>query len=156
MDQYKATIQWQRNDQAFTDNHFSRAHTWHFDEGVEVPGSSSPHMLPVPYSVAAAVDPEEAFVAALSSCHMLFFLMIAAKRGFCIDSYIDEAVGVLEKNAIGKLAMTSVTLRPKAIFSGDLVPTDEEVEAMHSKSHEKCFIASSVTTEVHCCPVFTA
>lgn len=156
MHEYKATIQWQRDAQTFTDNRFSRGHVWRFDGGIDVPGSSSPLMLPAPYSVEAAVDPEEAFVASLSSCHMLFFLMIAAKRGFRIDSYVDEAFGVLEKNAAGVLAMTTVTLCPKADFSGDLIPTNEEVEAMHHQSHEKCFIANSVTAEVRCRPIFTS
>src|SRR5436305_6059705 len=111
MAEYKAVVEWSRCGEKFTDNRYSRGHRWLFDGGVEVPASSSPHAVPVPLSVAAAVDPEEAFVASLSSCHMLWFLSIAAKRGFVVDSYRDEAVGVMAKDAAGKLAMTRVTLR---------------------------------------------
>src|SRR5438552_1294740 len=113
MADYKSTVVWNREGAAFTDNHYSRGHRWLFDGGVEVPGSSSPKVVPVPLSVEAAVDPEEAFVASLSSCHMLWFLAIAAKRGFVVDSYRDEAVGVMAKDATGKLAMTTVTLHPQ-------------------------------------------
>ncbi|MFQ5546586.1 MAG: OsmC family protein, partial [Acidiferrobacterales bacterium] len=104
MSEYTATIEWQRDGQDFLSNKYSRGHTWTFDGGVEVPASSSPHVVPVPMSVAANVDPEEAFVASLSSCHMLWFLAIAAKRKFVVDSYIDNAVGTLEKDADSKLA----------------------------------------------------
>src|SRR6266566_9230286 len=108
MADYKSTVVWNREGAAFTDNRYSRGHRWLFDGGVEVPASSSPHVVPLPLSVAAAVDPEEAFVASLSSCHMLVFLSLAAKRGFVVDSYRDEAIGVLERNGSGKLAMTTV------------------------------------------------
>ncbi len=113
MSSYTVTIRWLRGNQPFTDNRYSRGHTWVFDGGVEVPASASPHVVPLPYAQANAVDPEEAFVASLSSCHMLWFLPIAAKRGFCIDSYVDDAVGLMGKDASGKLSMTQVTLRPK-------------------------------------------
>jgi organic hydroperoxide reductase OsmC/OhrA len=108
----------------------------------------------LPYSKAEAVDPEEAFVASLSSCHMLWFLSIAAKRGFCVDSYADDAVGLMEKNPSGRLAMTRVTLRPKAIFSGERLPTTVELQAMHHEAHEECFIANSVKTDVRCEPIY--
>ncbi len=150
MSAYLATIRWERGDQPFIDERYSRGHTWSFDGGVEVPGSSSPHVVPLPYSQANAVDPEEAFVASLSSCHMLWFLQIAAKRGFCIDSYVDAAEGVMARNAEGKLAMTRVTLRPRAVFAGNPVPTAGDIEAMHHKAHAECFIANSVKTQVHC------
>ena len=150
---YTATIRWERGDQPFIDTKYSRAHAWLFDGGVEVPGSSSPHSVPVPYSRTDAVDPEEAFVASLSSCHMLWFLAIAAKRGFCVDSYVDNAEGVMARNALGKLAMTRVTLRPEVVFVGDSHPTASDIEAMHHKAHAECFIANSVTTEVVCEPV---
>ncbi len=152
MGQYKAVIIWERNGAVFTDNRYSRGHRWQFDGGIEVPASSSPHVVPVPLSVAAAVDPEEAFVAALSSCHMLWFLSIAAKRGFLVESYRDEAVGVMAKNAAGKLAMTQVTLRPAVVFGGEERPPPGEVAAMHHEAHEQCFIASSVKTDVRCEP----
>ncbi|MET0534447.1 MAG: OsmC family protein [Steroidobacter sp.] len=152
MSEYTATIYWQRLGAVFTDQKYSRAHEWRFDGGVTVPGSSSPHVVRVPYSDPAAVDPEEAFVASLSSCHMLFFLSLAAKQGFVIDSYEDAAIGVMGKNEAGRMAMTVVTLRPKAIFSGRQ-PTPRELDDLHHRSHEECFIASSVKTDVRCEPV---
>jgi organic hydroperoxide reductase OsmC/OhrA len=152
MSEYAATITWSRDGAAFTDNRYSRSHRWLFDGGIEVPASSSPTVVPLPLSVAAAVDPEEAFVASLSSCHMLWFLSIAANRGFVVDSYHDAAVGVLAKDSAGKLAMTQITLRPEARFGGDRRPTRDELTGMHQESHEQCFIARSVTTEVRCEP----
>lgn len=149
MSEYTATIVWQRNGATFTDNRYSRAHQWKFDGGAVVPGSSSPHVVRVPLSDASAVDPEEAFVASLSSCHMLFFLSLAAARGFVIDTYEDQAVGTMAKNQEGKVAMTVVTLRPRATFAGKQ-PTPEELDALHHKAHEECFIASSVKSEVRC------
>src|SRR5687768_398436 len=124
-----------------------------FDGGVEVPASASPHSVPLPLSVAAAVDPEEAFVVSLSSCHMLWFLSIAAKRGFLVDSYRDEAVGMMAKDASGKLSMTRVTLRPDVRFGGGQQPTAEAGAAMHHEAHEQCFIARSVKTDVRCEPL---
>jgi organic hydroperoxide reductase OsmC/OhrA len=153
MADYQVTVQWERNHQRFTDNRYSRGHTWIFDGGVEIPASSSPHVVPLPYSNASAVDPEEAFVASLSSCHMLWFLSIAARRGFLVDSYVDDAVGTMGKDQSGRLAMTRVTLRPRVVFSGDRLPTQAEIDAMHDEAHEKCYIANSVKTEVRCEPV---
>ncbi|MBL8504426.1 MAG: OsmC family protein [Rhodocyclaceae bacterium] len=154
MSTYSATIRWQRSGAAFTDQRYSRAHTWHFDGGAVVPGSSSPQTVPLPFSDAAAVDPEEAFVAALSSCHLLWFLHLAAKAGFVIERYEDRADGVLAKNAEGRLAMTLVTLRPRAEFAGEKRPSRSDIEALHHKAHEECFIANSVKSEVRCEPVF--
>jgi organic hydroperoxide reductase OsmC/OhrA len=153
MHAHAATIRWQRDDQPFTDNRYSRSHTWTFDGGVVVPASSSPHVVPPPCSQSNAVDPEEAFVASLSSCHMLWFLSIAAERRFCVDSYVDDATGVMAKNALGKLAMTRVTLRPKVVFVGNRLPTKDEIASLHHHAHTECFIANSVTTEVRCEPV---
>ncbi|MCF8210319.1 MAG: OsmC family protein [Rhodoferax sp.] len=154
MAHYTAEISWRRDGQDFLSNRYSRKHLLRFDGGIEVLGSSSPHVVPLPYSEASAVDPEEAFVASLSSCHMLWFLSIAAKRKFCVDAYTDNAVGVMDKNAIGKMAMTIVTLRPKVTFSGDKLPTQAQVEELHHQAHDECFIANSVKTEVRCEPVF--
>lgn len=154
MSTYSATILWQRNGAAFTDQRYSRAHVMQFDGGAVVPGSSSPHTVPLPYSDAAAVDPEEAFVAALSSCHLLWFLHLAAKAGFVVERYEDRADGVMAKNAEGKLAMTLVTLRQNAAFVGERQPTRAEVEALHHAAHEECFIANSVKSEVRCEPQF--
>jgi len=152
MSEYQATVLWERNGAVFTDNRYSRGHRWRFDGGVEVPASSSPQVVPLPLSVAAAVDPEEAFVASLSSCHMLWFLSLAANRGFVVDHYSDEAIGHLAKNKEGKMAMTEVVLRPSVQFAGESRPGTAEVEAMHHEAHEKCFIARSVKTDVRCEP----
>jgi len=113
-----------------------------------VPASSSPHVVPLPYSVAEHVDPEEALVAALSSCHMLTFLWLAAKAGYRVESYRDEAVGIMAKNGQGRLAMTRVTLRPRVIFGGEQEPALADLEQLHHQAHEECFIANSVTTVV--------
>jgi organic hydroperoxide reductase OsmC/OhrA len=153
MGEHAAVIEWARDGAVFTDNRYSRGHRWRFDGGTEVPASASPSVVPLPMSVAAAVDPEEAFVASLSSCHMLWFLSIAAKRGFVVDSYRDEAAGVLGADGSGALWMTRVTLRPRVVFSSARLPTREEEGAMHHEAHERCFIARSVKTEVRCEPV---
>jgi organic hydroperoxide reductase OsmC/OhrA len=153
MSQYTAVITWARDGAVFTDDRYSRAHRWTFDGGTEVPASASPHIVPLPLSRAEAVDPEEAFVASLASCHMLWFLAIAVKQGFVVESYRDEATGVLGKNADGKLAMTRVTLHPKLVFAGEKRPSSAEHDAMHHEAHQRCFIANSVKTDVRCEPV---
>jgi organic hydroperoxide reductase OsmC/OhrA len=156
MSTYTAEILWLRNEGDFAGNRYSRRHLLRFDGGLEVPGSSSPHVVPLPMSDASALDPEEAFVASLSSCHMLWFLSIAAKRKFCVDRYFDAAKGLMEKNAEGKVAMTVVTLRPDVTFSGERQPTREELDRLHHEAHEACFIANSVKTDVRCEPVYGA
>jgi organic hydroperoxide reductase OsmC/OhrA len=145
---YTATIRWSRSsDGDFTKGQYSRAHQWVFDGGLTVPASPSPHIVPAPWNDPAGVDPEEAFVASLSSCHMLFFLDFARRAGFVIDSYVDEAEGELAKGADGKMAMTRVTLRPRITWGGD-APDEAALADLHHKAHEACFIANSVTTEV--------
>jgi len=156
MAEYVAEVIWSRDGQDFLGNRYSRKHVLRFDGGVEIPGSSSPHVVPLPMSDTAAVDPEEAFVSSLSSCHMLWFLSIAAKQRFCVDRYFDKAVGVMEKNLQGKWAMTRVTLKPEVRFSGEKLPTHEQIEKMHHEAHEECYIANSVKTEVRCEPVRAA
>ena len=143
-----ATIRWQRNGGSFSENTYSRGHQWEFDGGAVVAASASPHVVPLPMSVAENVDPEEAYVASLSSCHMLVFLSIAAKRGYIVDEYIDNASGDMEKDEEGRLAITKVTLRPEAVYSGSKQPTREQLEKLHHISHKMCFIANSVKTEV--------
>ena len=149
MSEYSAKVVWTRGTgEAFIDSKYSRGHSWIFDGGRTIPASSSPHVVPLPYSIEANVDPEEAFIASLSSCHMLFFLAIAAKNKFVVEQYTDEAVGVMEKNSRGRLSMTRVTLRPEIVFSGDVQPTKEKIEKIHHQSHEQCYIANSVKTIV--------
>lgn len=156
MADYQMQVVWTRDGAVFTDNRYGRRHRWLFDGGVEVPASSSPHVVPVPMSDAAAVDPEEAFVASLSSCHMLWFLSVAAKHGFVVESYRDQAAGVMGKDASGNLAITHVTLRPEVRFVGEQMPTRDQVAALHDEAHRKCFIANSVRTDVRCEPVEAA
>jgi organic hydroperoxide reductase OsmC/OhrA len=148
MSTYTATIRWTRDPSTdFAKGQYSRAHEWAFDGGAVVPASPSPHVVPTPWSDQAGVDPEEAFVASLSSCHMLFFVDFARRAGIVVDSYVDEADGVLEKRADGKMAVTRVTLRPRVTWGG--TPPDEAAIAdLHHRAHEACFIANSVTTEV--------
>jgi organic hydroperoxide reductase OsmC/OhrA len=153
MSSYTATIAWRRDGATFVDDRYSRAHTWKFDGGVEVPASSSPAVVPLPMSDAAAVDPEEMFVASLSSCHMLWFLSLAAKAGWRVDRYADGASGVMQRNAAGRWAMTRVTLRPQVAFGGERLPGTDELHALHHRAHDECFIANSVHTEVRCEPV---
>lgn len=146
--EYHASVHWERGAAVFTDNRYSRGHTWGFDAGLTVPASSSPHVVRVPYSVEAAVDPEEALVAAIASCHMLWFLSLAAGAGYCVDDYRDAAVGVMGKNAAGKIALLSVKLRPQIAFSGAKRPSAAQIDQLHHRAHEECFIANSVTTAI--------
>jgi len=153
MSEYTAQLHWQRAaDERFTDQRYSRRHTLHFDGGVVLPGSSSPSVVPLPMSDAAAVDPEELFVAALASCHMLWFLSLAAARGQVVDRYEDDAVGLMARNAEGRLAMTVVTLRPRVRLAGGAPVDATTLAALHHAAHEACFIASSVKTELRCEP----
>lgn len=148
MAEHKATISWQRTTPEFLPGKYSREHTWKFDGGVSVLASSAPSVVPVPYSNPAAVDPEEAFVASVSSCHMLSFLYIACKQGFQIDSYTDEAVGHMAKNEKGVPWVGTVVLNPQIAFSGERTPSPQELQHLHHLAHEQCFIANSIKTEV--------
>lgn len=146
---YFAQVHWQRqSDEAFSDNRYSRLHHWTFDEGVSIPASSSVHSVPLPYSSLTAVDPEEALVAAVSSCHMLWFLGIAAKKGWVVDSYLDNPQGSMGKNSHGKTAITEIVLRPKIVFSGDYQPTPTEIDKTHHQAHDNCYIAHSIVATV--------
>jgi organic hydroperoxide reductase OsmC/OhrA len=145
---YTARVSWMRHGAAFTDNRYSRGHQWSFDGGINVAASSSPSVVSLPYSVAEAVDPEEALVAAASSCHMLTFLYVAAKQGYVIDSYEDDAYGTMAKNAAGKMAFDRITLRPRIQFSGAKEPSAEQLASMHHVAHGECYIANSVKCEI--------
>lgn len=154
MTQFTAQVEWHRGNQVFLDNRYSRRHILRFDGGVEVPGSSSPHVVPLPMSDEAAVDPEEAYLTSISSCHMLWFLSMAIKNRFCVDHYFDEPIGIMEENAAGKVFVSVVTLRPKIRFVGERLPTHDQIEQMHHAAHEECFIANSIKTNVRCEPAF--
>jgi organic hydroperoxide reductase OsmC/OhrA len=147
MHRYTATVHWERRGATFTDRRYSRGHAWRFDGGVEVPASSAPTSVRPPYSVVEAVDPEEALVAAASSCHMLWFLDVAARAGWVVERYVDEAEGVMARNAAGKLAITRIVLRPAIAFAGAL-PSADERQRLHEAAHAECFIASSLTSEI--------
>lgn len=149
MSEHKALIKWSRGGVDFGYKNYSRDHVWRFANGIEVEGSAAPEFLGNPQRV----DPESAFVAALSSCHMLTFLALASNKGFVVEGYEDNAVGFLEKNANGKLAVTRVELRPLIVFSGDARPTQKDLDWLHDKAHRECFIANSVTTKVDVAPV---
>jgi organic hydroperoxide reductase OsmC/OhrA len=148
MSQHKAIISWKRNGADFSQGKYSREHTWAFDGGSIVPASASPANVPGPYANAACVDPEEAFVASISSCHMLWFLFLASKQGFQVDSYHDEAVGVMAKNEQGVPWVSLVTLRPTIVCSGEKLPTVADEAQLHHQAHEQCFIANSVKTQI--------
>jgi organic hydroperoxide reductase OsmC/OhrA len=148
MSEHRATIAWKLNGPNFRKGHFSREHTWTFDGGVTVPASPSPTVIPTPWSNAAGVDPEEAFVASIASCHLLTFLWVAARQGFEVESYEDDAVGVLTKNERRIPWVSAVTLNPRVVYAGDKRPTREEEAQLHHAAHEQCFIANSVKTEI--------
>lgn len=153
---YRASIEWTRAGEDFADNRYSRGHIWRFDGGIDVPASSSPQVIAPPMSVEAAVDPEEAFVASLASCHMLWFLALARKQGFVVDYYSDDAIGELAMNADRQMAMTQVTLRPRTSFAGSSPPDNATVIELHHKAHEQCYIANSVKTQIRCEPLDAA
>ena len=148
MSEHKATISWKRTSPDFLKGKYSREHNWTFDGGLTIPASPSPSVVPAPYSNPAHVDPEEAFVASISSCHMLTFLFIASRQGFQVDSYEDEAIGVMTKNEKGAAWVSSVTLNPKIVYSGEKLPTPTDEEHLHHLAHEQCLIANSIKTEV--------
>ncbi len=143
MSEHVVDVSWSRGEHEFTYQTYNRDHEWRFDGGVTVPGSANPAYLGNP----GPVDPEEAFIASLSSCHMLTFLAIAAKKRLVVDAYDDHAVGVMAKNERGRIAITQVTLHPKIVFAGEQ-PDAATLERIHHRAHEECFIANSVTTEI--------
>lgn len=144
MSVHRATIQWTRESPDFTFESYNRDHDWSFDAGVTIRASATPAYN----GNAQCVDPEEAYVASIASCHMLTLLAVAARRRFVVDEYRDEAVGVLEKDSNGRVWITRVTLRPRIRFSGDRVPTAQEIEQLNKQAHHACFIANSVKTEI--------
>ncbi len=148
MSEHIATIRWENTGEDFLRGKYSREHTWTFDGGAAFPASPSPHVVPSPWSNPALIDPEEAFVASLASCHMLTFLFVAARSGFTVTSYEDTAAGIMSKSEKGIPWISRVTLRPKITYSGDKQPKPEDADKLHHLAHEQCFIANSVKTEV--------
>lgn len=157
MSDHAARLLWQRDPaEPFVDQRYSRRHTWHFDGGAVVPGSSSPSVVRLPFSDASAVDPEEALVASASSCHLLWFLSLAADAGWCVDRYEDEATGHMGRDERGRLAITRIVLRPRVRFAGAARPDDAAVAQLHHAAHDACFIANSLRSEIVCEPRPTA
>jgi organic hydroperoxide reductase OsmC/OhrA len=150
--EYTATVRWKRSGEVFSDRRYSRAHVWAFDGGIEVKASASPLVVRAPFSDAQAVDPEEAFVASVSSCHMLFFLDYAAQGKFVVDAYEDVATGTMGKTADGRDYVATIVLAPRVRFSGTPQPEPAAIAALHERAHHDCFIANSVTTEIEIRP----
>jgi organic hydroperoxide reductase OsmC/OhrA len=147
--EFTCKVIWRISDnESFKDGKYSREHKWVFDGGVEVVASSSPHVVPIPFSTVEAVDPEEALVASVSSCHMLWFLSIAARQGYRVLSYTDDAVGFMGKNEKKKVLVTRIILRPQIVFSDDHIPSTEDLDHLHHLAHEECFIANSLLTQI--------
>ena len=150
---HTATVDWQRGSDDFLDKRYHRAHRWQFDGGAVVAASSSPHVVPLPYSDATAVDPEEAYVAALSSCHMLWFLDLASRAGLRVNRYTDAAVGTMAQDEQGRLVVTQVQLRPVTRFDAAPAPSAAQLQDLHHQAHAACFLANSVKTRIDCAPV---
>lgn len=148
MSEHRATVSWKRTSDEFLKGRYSREHTWSFDGGVTIQASPAPSVVPAPYSNPAHVDPEEAYVASISSCHMLTYLYVASKQGFQVNTYHDEAVGVVTMNVQGASWMSQVTLKPTITYSGPKTPTPADVERLHDLAHEQCIIANSIKTHV--------
>lgn len=147
MHRYEARIVWERGDAPFTGGKYSRAHNWIFDGGNVVRGSASPRSVPAPYSEAFAVDPEEALVAAASSCHMLMFLYLAAKQEFIVSRYEDHAVGEMKEVEPNRFAITRIFISPKIEFEGN-APTFEQLQLLHREAHHDCYIANSLRADI--------
>ena len=148
MSEHRATITWKRTGPDFLKGKYSREHTWSFDGGLTVPASPSPSVVPAPYSNPAGIDPEEALVASISSCHMLTYVYLAQRAGFQVESYEDEAVGVMTRNARGVPWLSRVTLDPRIVYGGEQRPSAADEERLHHRAHDECFIANSVKTEI--------
>jgi organic hydroperoxide reductase OsmC/OhrA len=150
--QYTAKVSWERDGAAFNDRRYSRAHVWSFDGGAEIKASASPLIVRAPFSDPGGVDPEEAFIASVSSCHMLFFLDYAAQERYVVDSYEDIATGTMGKNESGGEYVETIVLSPLVRFSGDVQPSPEQIETLHERAHRDCYIANSVKTRIRAVP----
>lgn len=153
MSEHRALIEWEHVGEGFLQGRYSREHRWVFDGGVTVAASPAPSSVPAPWSNPACVDPEEAFVAAVSSCHMLTFLFVAYCHGFQVNRYRDEAVGVMTPNERGQLWVSSITLAPRIEYGGSKLPVPEDEERLHRLAHEECYVSNSIRTHVEVRPL---
>ncbi|MEY3017931.1 MAG: hypothetical protein RL336_1066 [Pseudomonadota bacterium] len=151
MSEHSSRIEWMRGDSAFSDDSYTRGHRWVLDGGIEVTASSAPG---IPNAVEAAIDPEEGVLSSLSSCHMLFFLALAMRKNFIVDAYTDQPSGVIDRNAMGKKAFVAITMRPEAHFSGDTLPTREDIDTLHARAHSLCFVANSLNADIAIEPIY--
>ncbi len=145
---YRATVEWKRLGAKFIDQKYQRVHTWTFENGLTMKAAASHHIVPESYTDLSVIDPEEAFTASVASCHMLWFLSLAAGKGFLVNEYLDHSEGILEKNSEGNLAMTRIIIRPVVIFDADRAPNETDFIELHEKAHKKCFIANSIKSEI--------
>lgn len=153
MSEHQSRIEWSRGDSPFSDDSYTRGHKWVLDGGIEVPASSAPG---IPHSVDAAIDPEEGVLSSLASCHMLFFLALAMRKDFIVDTYTDCPSGVIDRNAAGKKAFVSIVMRPEATFSGDNLPSQDDIDTLHSRAHGLCFVANSLNADIAIQPIYPA
>jgi len=153
MSSHASRIEWSRGSSPFSDDSYTRGHRWILDGGIEVPASSAPG---IPNAVERAIDPEEGVLSSLASCHMLFFLALAMRKNFVVDRYTDEPSGVIDRNDAGKKAFVEIIMRPAAEFSGEVLPTAEEIDQLHARAHSLCFVANSLNARILIEPVYTA
>lgn len=151
MSEHSSRIEWSRGTSSFSDDSYPRGHRWVLDGGIEVPASAA---AGIPNAVEAAIDPEEGVLSSLASCHMLFFLALAMRKNFIVDCYVDQPSGVIDRNASGKKAFVSITMRPEAVFSGDNLPSKEDIDSLHARAHDLCFVANSLNAEISMAPVY--
>lgn len=152
MSEHTAQVRWLRGEQVFSDDHYSRGHEWILDGGVRVPASAAPG---VPHSVAEAIDPEEGVLASLGSCHMLFFLALAMRKGFVVDEYQDNPIGTIARNDKGKNALTEIVMMPRVTFSGATLPSNDDIDALHARAHSLCYVANSLNSVIQIKPQYT-
>lgn len=153
MSEHSSRIEWSRGSSPFNDDSYTRGHRWVLDGGIEVPASAA---AGIPHAVEAAIDPEEGVLSSLASCHMLFFLALAMRKNFIVDRYVDQPSGVIDRNASGKKAFVTVTMRPEAAFVGDILPSNDDIDALHARAHDLCFVANSLNAEILLAPVYPA
>ena len=143
----EVTVHWSSQADSFSEGRYSRDHIWHSKKGWRIEASSSPDIVPIPYSNPTMIDPEEAFLASVSSCHMLWFIDLARRAGFRATDYVDHATGQMTSDSDGQCWISEISLAPRIIWVGP-APNRAKVEQLHAEAHQKCFIANSVKTAI--------